>query len=404
MMIEFDSHTLWVKVKKQEGIGKMKFSLIIGTLNRCRELEICLESLRKQVFRDFEVIIIDQSINDSTQQLANGYQDLNIIYEHVDFMGLSKARNYALKMAHGDYFALIDDDAYYDERYLWEADKVLNDDREMILVGNIVQKSMLKKYSSKKQLKAIGYHQIMKNCPSPVLVFPYTLYCKGICFDENFGVGATFGACEETDLILEALDNKYQMCVTLLPLCVGLFLVANHAVIFLYGAEFQPTALTIRLLCPLILIKGFGDLYCYQMAYASKNEKIIVPASATASAINVATNAVLIPSLMQNGAVIASVASELITNMVQFVYMKKKVKFKLNMKPLVQSIITVAAMAVCVWKVGTLNFSNTVLLALEVIVGSVVYVVLNILMKNQLMLEVINMTKQRIHNATKKRI
>lgn len=117
-----------------------------------------------------------------------------------------------------------------------------------------------------------------------------------------------------------------------------------------------------------------------------------------------ATNAVLIPSLMQNGAVIASVASELITNMVQFVYMKKKVKFKLNMKPLVQSIITVAAMAVCVWKVGTLNFSNTVLLALEVIVGSVVYVVLNILMKNQLMLEVINMTKQRIHNATKKRI
>lgn len=51
-MIEFDSHTLWVKVKKQEGIGKMKFSLIIGTLNRCRELEICLESLRKQVFRD----------------------------------------------------------------------------------------------------------------------------------------------------------------------------------------------------------------------------------------------------------------------------------------------------------------------------------------------------------------
>ena len=211
MMIEFDSHTLWVKVKKQEGIGKMKFSLIIGTLNRCRELEICLESLRKQVFRDFEVIIIDQSINDSTQQLANGYQDLNIIYEHVDFMGLSKARNYALKMAHGDYFALIDDDAYYDERYLWEADKVLNDDREMILVGNIVQKSMLKKYSSKKQLKAIGYHQIMKNCPSPVLVFPYTLYCKGICFDENFGVGATFGACEETDLILEALDNKYQI-------------------------------------------------------------------------------------------------------------------------------------------------------------------------------------------------
>lgn len=49
----------------------MKFSLIIGTLNRCAELEICLNSLRKQKFRVFEVIIVDQSTDDSTQQLVS---------------------------------------------------------------------------------------------------------------------------------------------------------------------------------------------------------------------------------------------------------------------------------------------------------------------------------------------
>ena len=57
----------------------MKFSLIIGTLNRCAELEICLNSLRKQKFRVFEVKIVDQSTDDSTQQLVSKYQDLRIV-------------------------------------------------------------------------------------------------------------------------------------------------------------------------------------------------------------------------------------------------------------------------------------------------------------------------------------
>lgn len=274
----------------------------------------------------------------------------------------------------------------------------------LIVNGNEENSISLRHHIRKTIKKVVRLYLIWTAVYMPLTIYGWTV-------NKNlYGDSIAISAVKFIRSFLFVGENYYSWTLwylnglIVLPLCVGLFLVANHAVIFLYGAEFQPTALTIRLLCPLILIKGFGDLYCYQMAYASKNEKIIVPASATASAINVATNAVLIPSLMQNGAVIASVASELITNMVQFVYMKKKVKFKLNMKPLVQSIITVAAMAVCVWKVGTLNFSNTVLLALEVIVGSVVYVVLNILMKNQLMLEVINMTKQRIHNATKKRI
>ena len=48
--------------------------------------------------------------------------------------------------------------------------------------------------------------------------------------------------------------------------------------------------------------------------------------------INIITNAALIPTLLQNGAVIASVFSELVTNAVQFIYMKKKVKFSINKK------------------------------------------------------------------------
>ena len=154
-----------------------------------------------------------------------------------------------------------------------------------------------------------------------------------------------------------------------LPLSVGMALVAPQAVEFLYGEAFEPAVLTIRLMCPLILIKGFGDLFCYQLVYSTKSEKIILPASASASVINIITNAALIPTLLQNGAVIASVFSELVTNAVQFIYMKKKVKFTINMKALTKGLISTAVMTLSVYIIMQFKLPNTIGLILEILCG-----------------------------------
>ena len=50
--------------------------------------------------------------------MVNTFNDNRIIYKHVKFKGLSKARNEALRIAKGEYFCLIDDDAYYPPDYL----------------------------------------------------------------------------------------------------------------------------------------------------------------------------------------------------------------------------------------------------------------------------------------------
>ena len=126
------------------------------------------------------------------------------------------------------------------------------------------------------------------------------------------------------------------------------------------------SSLTIQLMCPLILIKGFGDLFCYQLVYSTKSEKIILPAAASASIINIITNAALIPSLLQNGAVVASVISEFVTNAIQFIYMKKKVKFNVNWKSLITGTFSTAVMSVCVLGLMLLKLPNTIGLIVEV--------------------------------------
>ena len=192
----------------------------------------------------------------------------------------------------------------------------------------------------------------------------------------------------------QLLDKGFQiLCAMTLPLAVGMTLVAPQAVEFLYGEAFAPAALTIQLMCPLILIKGFGDLFCYQLVYSTKSEKIILPAAASASVINVITNAMLIPMLLQNGAVIASVLSELVTNTIQFVYMKKKVRFSLNRKALASGLLSTMVMSAGVIVLMQLRLSNTLRLFIEVSCGVIIYIVVNLALRNTLMLEFIGKIK-----------
>lgn len=177
------------------------------------------------------------------------------------------------------------------------------------------------------------------------------------------------------------------------PLAIGMVLVSAQAVELLYGKDFAATALTIQLMCPLILIKGFGDLFCYQLVYSTKSEKIILPAATAASIINIIANAILIPRLLQDGAVIASVLSEMITNAIQFFYMKKKVEFNINKKALSDGMFSTLVMALIVIAVKQINLQNTISLILEVFFGAIVYIVINLLVRNSLMFEIIEKAK-----------
>lgn len=196
------------------------------------------------------------------------------------------------------------------------------------------------------------------------------------------------------------LINKafHVICFVAIPLSTGLFLVAPQAVDFLYGTAFTPTSQTIRWMCPLILIKSFGDLFCYQMAYSTKNEKIIVPASASATIINILINALLIPRMLQNGAVVASVISELITTCVQLIYLKKKIGFSLKFKELWISIIASIVMGIIVLLIMQLKLENNIELILSVSCGAFIYLLINMIGKNEILLQILGKVKRVLIN------
>lgn len=191
----------------------MRFSLILATLNRSKEIKDCLISLENQTFKDLEVVVIDQSADELTKKAVSEFSNLNIKYFKVDFKGLSKARNYGIRYAEGEFCCLLDDDAVYSEQYLEEANKMLATQFNAVLSGVILSiedhKTPFVKYKDTGNGKMLNVSGILNICPSAALIFPKVAFnmCGG--FNERLGVGNNYAAGEETDFLLRLHDAGY---------------------------------------------------------------------------------------------------------------------------------------------------------------------------------------------------
>src|SRR5258706_7517035 len=91
----------------------MRFSLILATINRTAELEIFLNSLKLQTFRDFELIVVDQNSDYRLAPILENYAGVFPINNLRSEKGLSRARNKAIMAAGGGNLAFPDEDLLY---------------------------------------------------------------------------------------------------------------------------------------------------------------------------------------------------------------------------------------------------------------------------------------------------
>jgi len=96
-----------------------EISIIIPVYNISSYLDECIESISRQSFSNYEVIIIDDGSTDGSGDVCDQYkkyQNYRVI--HTENMGAAHARNIGLEYAKGKYIAFIDGDDAISEDYL----------------------------------------------------------------------------------------------------------------------------------------------------------------------------------------------------------------------------------------------------------------------------------------------
>ncbi|HZW03849.1 MAG TPA: glycosyltransferase family A protein, partial [Anaerolineaceae bacterium] len=102
-----------------------------------------LDSLRRQGFADFEVILVDQNQDDRLDGLAQEYAAcFPLQHLKIQSYGASRARNWGGRCASGDILLWPDDDSWLPEDFLERLSQTFESDPETAcVVGVLVDES-----------------------------------------------------------------------------------------------------------------------------------------------------------------------------------------------------------------------------------------------------------------------
>ena len=97
----------------------MKVSVIVPVYNTEKYLKNCIDSLLKQNFEDYEIIVINDLSPGNAEEIIKSYNDKKIVYiKNKTNKGIGYNRNLGIKEAKGEYVCFIDSDDYVKEDFI----------------------------------------------------------------------------------------------------------------------------------------------------------------------------------------------------------------------------------------------------------------------------------------------
>ena len=94
-------------------------SIIIPTYNQEKFLERCLKSISEQTYKNFEILVIDNSSTDNTKSIIKKFSHLPLKYLLNENKGMiAQSRNIGIKQSNGSIIAFIDSDDYWNTEKL----------------------------------------------------------------------------------------------------------------------------------------------------------------------------------------------------------------------------------------------------------------------------------------------
>lgn len=198
----------------------MKFSIVIPLYNKEQYIAETLDSVKKQSFDDFEVLIINDSSTDNSLNIAQSYEIDNRFHVYTKINGgVSAARNYGIEKAKGEYVCFLDADDLWDKNYLKEANILLEKygDKNFLCFAfrsfinnheNIVNVTNLESFFTETD-KLIDYYEYSTKCKHSIAltsaVIIKTTHLKSL--SPCFPIGISMG--EDVDLWVKAAANEH---------------------------------------------------------------------------------------------------------------------------------------------------------------------------------------------------
>lgn len=190
-----------------------KVSVVIPSYNREKVIITALNSVLKQTYNDYEIIVVDDGSLDNTDKVIDEFSKL---HSHIDIKyikqkngGPSSARNNGIKHSKGQYIAFLDSDDEWEPQKLEKQIRFMEENEDIPITGtnyNIITTEKKQKYELEpKYVEADFYKMLFKVffCMSTIIIKKDVFTNDNIWFKEGKNQG------EDLLLFLQIL-RKYK--------------------------------------------------------------------------------------------------------------------------------------------------------------------------------------------------
>ncbi len=187
-------------------------SVILPSWNRADWLKKSIDSVLEQTFRDFELIVVDDASTDSTQEILTIYSGKFRSITFAKNLGVSAARNAAVKNCDSEWIAFLDSDDFWHPHKLQKqiAQTVIRAECPIHFTDEIWIRNGVRVNPKKKHQKLEGW--IFKPSLDLCLMSPSTVLLRRELFEVHGLFDETLPICEDYDLWLR-LTAQHQVAL-----------------------------------------------------------------------------------------------------------------------------------------------------------------------------------------------
>ena len=115
-------------------------SVIIPTYNRAPYIGRAISSVQSQLYKNIEIIVIDDGSTDNTHQVVQQFENVKYLYKENGRQ--ASARNAGLKIAGGQFICTLDSDDYWRSNFLTESISTLLENDLDFVFANYLQQNL----------------------------------------------------------------------------------------------------------------------------------------------------------------------------------------------------------------------------------------------------------------------
>lgn len=179
-----------------------------------------------------------------------------------------------------------------------------------------------------------------------------------------------------------------------IPAAAGIILIANPAIVLLFGESFEGSIFPAQILAVSIISVALSGFFGNQVLVTVGKEKTVMLSTMLGAAANVCLNSILIPCMGISGAAIASVITELGVAAFQMFNLRNSYLPKTEGKFWLSVGISIAIMSGFVLLMKALIANSIIRVAVAIVAGVIGYTIGLLITRNEVVFEIINKIQQ----------